>query len=86
MIDITLNLSETNSHNAQLNGIINIMAIQKAGFETMIELLAVDRKEAVELMGKFDKKCNLYANRYFEKIYETWGEVDINEILKNEHK
>ena len=86
MINITLNLSETNSHNAQLNGIINIMAIQKAGFETMIELLSVDRMEAAGLMDKFDKKCSLYANRYFEKIYETWGSVDINEILKNEHQ
>ena len=86
MIDITLNLSETNSHNAQLNGIINIMGIQKAGFETMIELLSVDRMEAVQLMDKFDKKCNLYSNAFFEKIYENWGAVDFNELLKNEHQ
>ena len=83
MINISFDITEENTRKVQTELLINILGAQKAGIEVLIEMIAVDRKEAELFMDGFDKKSKKYSNEILEHIYATMGIVDIDKIIES---
>ena len=63
--------------------LINILAAQQATTHVLINMMAVDSKEAAHFISEFDRLRNSYANDITEYIFKEHAVVNIQSITNN---